>query len=347
MAQSLNGYYATALVPSPAGKDATRLQLMTTLMSDFASPRSFLRQIDLATLDLFVLVCESGSIAQAALQGGLAASAVSKRIAELESLARTALLQRHARGARPTPAGELLLRHAQAILLDVEHLRDDLEEYAQGVRGRVRLSANASAVEQFLPEDIAAFMQQHADIRIDLRQATSRKVAQAVRDRIADLGVCSPSDEASGLESLPYRRERMVLVMPADHPLARYGELAYEQTLDHPQVGLRDSSIVQETLSHEARAVRRMLRQRIEVDSLSAMCSMIECGLGVGVMPEGAYRRLGAAHHLRATPLTDPWAERSLNLYAVRFADLPSPARRFVAALSNSQSFVQSAKNRV
>ncbi|MEG1734857.1 MAG: LysR family transcriptional regulator, partial [Comamonas sp.] len=292
-------------------------------MSDFTSSRSFLRQIDLASLDLFVLICEFGSIARAAEQGGMVASAVSKRIAELESLARTPLLLRHARGVRPTPAGQLLLEHARTILLGVEHLRDDLIEYARGVRGLVRLSANASAVEQFLPEHIAVFARLHPDIRIDLRQATSRTVARAVRDHIADLGVCSHSDEAEGLESMPYRRERMVLITPGDHPLVGRQELAYEEALDYAQIGLRDSSIVQEMLDKEARAGRRMLRQRIEVDSLSAMCRMIECGLGVGVMPEGAYQRLGEARHLHAIALSDAWAERSLNLYATRFADLP------------------------
>ena len=72
-------------------------------MSDFTSPRSFLRQIDLASLDLFVLICEHGSIARAAEQGGMVASAVSKRVAELESLARTPLLLRHARGLSDMP----------------------------------------------------------------------------------------------------------------------------------------------------------------------------------------------------------------------------------------------------
>lgn len=302
-------------------------------MSDFTSSRSFLRQIDLASLDLFVLICEWGSIARAAEHGGMVASAVSKRIAELEALARTPLLLRHARGVRPTPAGELLLEHARTILQGVEHLRDDLSEYARGVRGLVRLSANASAVEQFLPEHIAVFARQHPDIRIDLRQATSRNVARAVRDHLADLGVCSPSDETEGLESRPYRRERMVLIMPRAHALAKHPELAYEEALDFAQIGLRDSSTVQEMLDREARAGRRMLRQRIEVDSLSAMCRMIECGLGVGVMPEGAYQRLGEARELHAVPLTDAWAERSLNLYATRFEDLPAPARHFAAAL--------------
>lgn len=101
------------LPKSPAGLHARR----PLTMSDFTSPRSFLRQIDLSSLDLFVLICECGSIARAAEQGGMVASAVSKRVAELESLARTPLLLRHARGVRPTPAGELLLAHAARFFL--------------------------------------------------------------------------------------------------------------------------------------------------------------------------------------------------------------------------------------
>ena len=109
----------------------------------------------------------------------------------------------------------------------------------------------------------------------------------------------------------------------------------YEETLDFPQIGLRDSSIVRETLDREAQSVRRALQQRIEVDSLSAMCRMIECGLGVGVMPEGAYRALDKANRLRAVALADSWAERELNLYAVDFDALPAAARGFAAAISN------------
>lgn len=310
-------------------------------MSHFATSRSFLRQIDLSTLDLFVLTCETGSIAQAAERGRIVASAISKRIAEMELLAQTPLLHRHARGVRPTPAGELLLRHAQAILTQVEHLRADLGEYARGVRGVVRLSANASAVEQFLPEDIATFISRHPEIRIDLRQNTSRSVARAVRDGKVDLGICSPSEEAAGLAVLPYRREHMVLVIPAGHALAKRRRMLYEETLDFPQISLRDSSIVRETLDREAQSVRRALQQRIEVDSLSAMCRMIECGLGVGVMPEGAFRALDKARRLRAVALADSWAERESNLYAVDFEALPAAAKGFAAAISSGDSLLR------
>jgi DNA-binding transcriptional LysR family regulator len=306
-------------------------------MTRSLSLRSFLRKIDVSSLDLFVLVCEAGSIARAAEQGQLAASAISKRIAELEAIAQAPLLERHARGVRATEIGALLLEHAHAILLAVRNLHVDLAEVAQGVRGRVRVCASASAVEQFLPADIARFMRQQPDIRVDLRQASSRMVAQAVREGTADVGICGPSDGIQGLQDRPYRQEHLVLVVPRGHALARLRRVAYTRTLEFPQVGLRDSSTVEQSLTQEATSTHRVLNRQIEVDSLSAMCRMVEAGLGIGVMPQGAFRAIADATPLRAVPLTDAWAQRELRLYAKCFGDLPAVAQRFVEQIAPSE----------
>lgn len=292
------------------------------------SSRNFLRQLDLGTLDLFILTCECGSIAGAAAQGQLAASALSKRIAELEQLAGAPLLQRHARGVRPTFLGEQVQAHAQAILAEAENLRRDLSELAGGIRGRVRLCASASAVEQFLPSDLAGFAREHPDIRIDLRQNSSSQVASMVLARQADLGICSLDGEVAALQSRPYRSEQLVLAVPRGHPLARPGAIAYARALDYEQIGVRGSSAVQELLARAAVQAGKPLRQRMEVDSLSVMCSMIECGMGIGVMPQGVFRNL-AARRLQAVKLSDPWATRQLCLYALDFDALEGPARLF------------------
>ncbi|EGI76377.1 LysR substrate-binding domain-containing protein [Hylemonella gracilis] len=297
------------------------------------SPRSFLRQLDLGTLDLYSLVCESGSIAGAAAQGQMVASAVSKRIAELENLAGAPLLTRHARGVQPTPLGQQLLRHAHAILSAAEHLRVDLDEFASGVRGHVRLCASASAVEQFLPADMAVFVRRHPDVRVELRQAASRAVAQAVREGTADLGICGESEDVLGLAVRPYRSEQLVLVVPKGHTLARLSSVDYARALDFPQIGLRESSTVGQVLAREAGLARRVLRRAIEVDSLSALCRMVENGLGLGVMPEGAYQALGKHLGLKAVALKDDWARRELNLYARDFDTLPAAAQLFVRHL--------------
>lgn len=301
------------------------------------SPRHFLRQLDLGTLELFVLICETGSIARAAERGQIAPSALSRRVAELEAAVGGSLLDRHARGVRPNFLGEQLRHHALNILVEVEQLRSELGEFANGVRGRVRLSASASAVEQFLPADMAAFTRAHPEIRIDLRQRSSQGVASDVANRAADLGICSACEPVGALQALPYRTERLVLVMHPDHPLAGRDSLPYADALDHEQIGMRGSSTVQVHLARAAREARRGLRQRVEVDSLSAMCRMIECRMGIGVMALGAFQALGE-RRLHGAILTDPWAVRTLNIYAIDFARLSQPAARLVSLLLSSSA---------
>ena len=78
------------------------------------------------------------------------------------------------------------------------------------------------------------------------------------------------------------------------------------------------------------------MRVRIHVTSLDAMCRMIANGLGVGVMPERAFRLLAAGNTaLGCVPLSDAWAHRRLSLVARDFASLPQSARRLLAHLQH------------
>src|SRR3989344_1994523 len=144
-----------------------------------SSERSFARRIDLTSLQLFVAVCELGSIGRAAEREFIAASAVD-----------TALLYRHSRGVTLTPAGESLLHHARTVLFGLERMQGELSEYADGVRGHVRMHANISAIFQFLPEDLGAFAREHSQIKIDLQEHLSSDVLHAVQEGAADLGIC-------------------------------------------------------------------------------------------------------------------------------------------------------------
>src|SRR5574343_1685438 len=162
------------------------------------SERNFARQIDLTSLQLFVAVCELGSIGRAAEREFIAASAVSKRLSDLETAVDTALLYRHSRGGTLTPAGESLLHHARTVLFGLERMQGELAEYTEGVRGHVRVHANISAIVQFLPEDLGAFARQHSQIKIDLQEHLSPDVLQAVQEGTTDLGLCNLGPQGSG-----------------------------------------------------------------------------------------------------------------------------------------------------
>jgi DNA-binding transcriptional LysR family regulator len=324
--------------PSASGENARLIAARDDRLPALKpSERNFARRIDLTSLQLFVAVCELGSIGKAAEREFIAASAVSKRLSDLESTLGTALLYRHTRGVNLTPAGESLLHHARSVLFSLEKMQGELSEYADGVRGHVRVHASISAVVQFLPEDLGRFIQDHPEVKIDLEEHLSTEVARAVREGAADLGICNTAvlgQGGHGLQIRPYRHDELVLIAPPRHPLARRGAVAFEDTLAFDHVGLHANSSVYLAMRDAAAAVGRPIKLRIHVTGLDAMCRMIHNGLGLGVMPRRAFELMHGVGDLRCVRLTDGWATRAIELVARDFSTLPVTARLLVDHLS-------------
>ena len=312
------------------------------------SERSFARRIDLTSLQLFVAVCELGSIGRAAEREFIAASAVSKRLSDLEATVDTALLYRHSRGVTLTPAGESLLHHARNVLFGLERMQGELSEYAEGVRGHVRMHANMSAIVQFLPEDLGAFTREHSQVKIDLQEHLSPDVLSAVAEGTADIGICTlgnarPSDDRQALvplsqgnvtlQSRPYREDRLVAVVPEGHALAEQGSVAFAEVLEWDIVSLHAGSSISLAMRSAAAQAGHALHQRIQVTSLDAMCRMIDNGLGIGLLPDRAFELMHGVGRLRAVRLSDDWARRELRVFARDFEALPITTRLLVEHL--------------
>jgi DNA-binding transcriptional LysR family regulator len=298
--------------------------------------RNFVRRVDLTSLQLFVAVCELGSIGRAAEREFIAASAISKRLSDLEAALHTPLLYRHTRGVDLTPAGESLLHHARSVLYSLEKMQGELSEYADGVRGHVRVHANISAIMQYLPEDLGVFAREHEAIKIDLEEHLSSEVLRAVQEGAADLGICHANPGTHELQSLPYKQDPLTLVLPGGHPLARKKAVDFVATLDFDHVGLHTNSSIYVAMHQAALEAGRSIKLRIHVTGLDAMCRMIENGLGIGVMPLRAFQLMqgGIGRGLVSVALNDAWAVREIRLVARDFSTLPVAARSLVSHLS-------------
>ena len=306
-------------------------------MTPKTSERNFARRIDLTSLQLFVAVCELGSIGKAAEREFIAASAVSKRLSDLEATLGTALLYRHTRGVGLTPAGESLLHHARSVLFSLEKMQGELSEYADGVRGHVRVHASISAIVQFLPEDLGSFIRTHPEVKIDLEEHLSTEVVRAVAEGAADLGICNTQGGVGELQTLPYRTDKLVLIVPKGHVLQARAAIHFAASLDCDQVGLHTNSSIYIAMQQAAAAIGRSIKLRIHVTGLDAMCRMIHNGLGVGVMPQRAFELMHGVGELESIELLDDWATRRINLVARDFSTLPVTARLLVEHLTAHQ----------
>ena len=298
--------------------------------------RHLARQLDLTSLALFVAVAEEGSIARAAEREAIAASAVSKRVAELEGVVGTALLERQARGVRLTPAGHSLLQHARGVLHGVQKMRNDLREYAQGVRGSVRVHASMSAIVQFLPEDLGRFVRTHAQVKIDLEEHLSSDVERAVAEGAADFGICHASRAPGALQVRPYRHDQLALIAPPALFRKTPATIDFAETLGFDHVGLHAGSSIALAMHHAAAEAGGTVRLRFRVTGLDAMCRMIAGGLGVGVMPKRAFELIHGRSDLRCIPLRDAWAARQISLVARDFDSLPATAQALVTHLAQA-----------
>lgn len=286
-----------------------------------------LHRLDLVSLQLFNLVVRSGSISKGAELAHLAVGAASKRISDLEAAVGAELLERHSRGVTLTLAGQALHRHAQRILSDVDQLAAELSDHARGIVGVVRLWANTSAITQFLPGDLAGFVARHPGIRIEMHEQDSQDVVAAVLDGRAEMGIFAERTSAPGLSAVTYRRDRLVLVVPASHPLAAHERIAFAEATDHDFVSLSQATSLAQRLALETGRLGRSLRIRIHVRSFDAMCQMVAAGLGIAVLPDAAVQPHLRSMGLRRIELTDAWVERELLIGVRDLAALPRPAR--------------------
>ncbi|MFC4169384.1 LysR substrate-binding domain-containing protein [Teichococcus aestuarii] len=290
--------------------------------------------LDLTDLRLFRHVAEAGSITAGGARAGLALASASARLRAMEAQAGVALLLRGRRGIRLTPAGEALLHHARLVGQQVERMRGELGEYARGLQGHVRLLANTAATVEFLPEPLARFLAAHPQVEIALEERTSTAIAAAVAEGRAELGIAADHADLAGLEALPFRTDRLVLVAAPDHPLAGRGGVRLEEALGWPFIGLGAGSALQRHLAgHAARASGR-LRLRLQAPGPEAACRMAAVGAGLALVPVAAAPRAGAAAPLALIPLAEAWAERRLLLLHRRGAALPAHAARLLVHLA-------------
>ncbi len=266
---------------------------------------------DFITLRIFLSVYNLGNISKAAERENIASSAISKRIQALEIELGAPLFYRHSRGVEATPAGEMLAKHAVALFGQINRMTSEMSVFASGVAGQVRIHAHTSAIVQYLPTQIGSFVKAYPSVKIILVENSSAEVLQATVEGLTDIGVLAGNMEIPDtLEVYEYRRDKLVAVVPANHPLAGREAVHFVELLEYDHVGLAPGSSLSLLLSHAARDLGTTLPLRIEVKTFESALRMVDAGLGITIMPDGVL--LNAALHdtVRPIALLDEWSTR-------------------------------------
>jgi DNA-binding transcriptional LysR family regulator len=290
---------------------------------------------DLTSLALFIRIAETRSITKAAQASHIALAAASRRITQLEGQFGVQLLHRTAKGVELTPAGHAMLLQARELMKQVDEMRAELSDYTKGGKGLVRVHANTSALAQYLSQDLASFSAAHPAIKIAIEEHRSGAIVQALQSGATDIGIVMEGAPTGELQCFDYRTDVLVAVLPKNHPL-RGKRLAFAKLLPYDIVGLESDTVISRLLADAASAAGQPLRLRVQLKGFDVVAKMIQAGLGIGVLPEGAAVSFARPMGLRLVPLTDAWAKRRMWVCVRDYSGLSAAARQLVDHLKLS-----------
>jgi DNA-binding transcriptional LysR family regulator len=182
-------------------------------------------------------VARVGSVRQAAERLHVAASAVNRRVQDIEDELGTPIFERMPRGMRLTAAGELFVRYIRSRAADLELVRSEIEDLEGLRRGLVRLAASQALVPGFLSGAIAGFRQSHSLVEFQVLILDHVRAVQALRSFEADLAlVFNPAHDAD-IDRIAEFEQSLRVMMHSSHPLAQHeGPIRLKDCVEFPLV---------------------------------------------------------------------------------------------------------------
>jgi LysR family transcriptional regulator, transcriptional activator of the cysJI operon len=261
--------------------------------------------MQLESLKMFCDVVETGSFSRAAQLNHVTQSAVSQQIRALEARYEQRLLSRSARQVTPTPAGERLFRGSKDVLSRFAEVEQEIREQSTEVSGACSVSTIYSVGLHELQAVQRHLLKAHPKVNVRLNYRRSDQVYDDVIMGSSELGLVSYPQPRAGVDIIPFRDDKLVVVLPVSHPLAGKQKVAMGALAGLPFIAF-------DREAPSRRGIDRMFRDKgfelnvtLEMDNVETIKRAVELGLGVSVLPAATVTSEVAA----GTVVTRPFAE--------------------------------------
>lgn len=245
-------------------------------------------------LRVFRIVAEEASFRRAAERLHLSQPAVSQQIHALEEELGVTLFDRARGRVRLTDAGNVLLGYALKAAQLAQEAQAALEQTRGEAAGELRIGASMTVTQYVLPRMLGTFLQQHPRVELSVRSANTESIVAALERRQIDLGIIEGPVSSREVFRQRILEDRMVLVVGRRYPWPRTATAPVKALAEVPLL-MRErgsgSRRVVELALRRAGVPWKSLRIAMELDSIEAIISAVEEGLGAGFVSEWAIRK--------------------------------------------------------
>ena len=266
-------------------------------------------------LQVFYTVAKLLSFTKAADALHMTQPAVTFQIRQLEDHFNTRLFDRTHNRVSLTEAGQVAYQFGERIFELYAEMENAIKELTGDVSGALTVGASTTIAEYMLPSLLGTFKAQHPDVNLRLKVSNTEGIVSMVENNVIDLGVVEAPVANKNLLVEVCQEDELVLVIPADHPLAQCETVAAAELVGYPFICREEGSGTREVVTEYLNAQgidRTDMNECLELGSSESIKGAVEAGMGVSILSRATLSKeleLGMLAAVRLDPpLTRPFS---------------------------------------
>ena len=245
--------------------------------------------VELSTLRVFLVAAEEKNFSQAAKRLHMSQSAVSQNIQSIEREYGVELFLRRGRAVELSEAGQSILPQVREVLRAARVLEDSLQEVNNQIGGELLIGCSTSAGKYLLPALLGSFQKEYPAVQPRVKIMGREGVYERVLNQTLPIGVASKLFEHRDIECQPLFDDRIILIVPTEHPWAAYGRALPDDLLDQSIIMREEMSGTCETVLQGLKSYSitpDMLKVAMELGNPEAIEMAVERGVGIAFVSE-------------------------------------------------------------
>ena len=290
-------------------------------------------QINLRQVEVFRAIMVTGSVSGAAKLLCVSQPGVSRMIAHTERRLGLKLFERIKGRLYPTPEARRLFAEVKSVYQGIQRINDVANDLIEKSTGAIQLVVSPSLGETLIPIALARFRRRYPQVRVNLVTQTAATLIQTLLTQQAEVGVAMFSLDHPNILQRPIFEDRLVVVLPEDHPLADLEQIDVHALDQNALIGYAPDTPMGALTQQLFESANLDVRPAIEVRLTHIACALVQAGLGIAIADEIAvYGQIWPGVVTR--PLT-PRVPMTVNLMVSRYEPLSQIAKDFVEALTS------------
>lgn len=284
---------------------------------------------------IFADLVETKSFSKAAKLNGITQSAVSQQARSMERNFKTLMIDRSQKQFNLTREGQRVYDAAKEVLHTYEQLLSELQEMKKVISGTIRISTIYSIGLHELPPYVKRFLQDYPAVNVRIEYRRSNLVYEDILHNAVDFGLVAFPQKVRQIEAVPFRNDRLVLIMHPNHALARGAEVDLKALPGHKFIGFDPDIPTRKAVDQIFRDNRLEITPVMEFDNIETVKRAVEIDHGIAIVPQATVQQEVRQGTLASVPFKGKEFTRPLAILHRKGRVLTPAMKKFIETLSN------------